>query len=85
MFYYAAHLFLIHLAAIVAVILGYKWTDMILTTRVYASPELKGYGFDLITVYLVWIGLILVLYPLCKWFDGYKRSNLSRHPWLSYV
>lgn len=86
MFYYVAHLFLIHLAAIVgAVILGYKWTDMILTTRIYTSPELKGYGFNLITVYLVWIGLILVLYPLCKWFDGYKRSNLSRYSWLSYV
>jgi len=86
MFYYAAHLFLIHLAAIGgAVISGYKWTDMILTTRVYASPGLKGYGFDLVAVYLVWILLILALYPLCKWFDAYKRANLSKHRWLSYI
>ncbi len=86
MFYYLLHLFLIHTFAIVgAIISGYKWQDMILSTRVNASPQLKGYGFYLVTVYIVWIGLVIILYPFCKWFDKYKRRNQSTKWWLSYL
>ena len=86
MFYYLAHLFLIHLLAILgAVVCGYHWSDMILSTRVNASPQLKGYGFDLGVVYIVWISVVVALYPLCKWFDGYKRRNQSTTWWLSYL
>jgi hypothetical protein len=35
-------------------------------------------------VYLVWIGVILLLYPLCKWFDGYKRAHKD-YWWVSYL
>jgi uncharacterized membrane protein len=86
MFYYLTHLFLIHLFAIIgAVIAGYKWSDMILTSLVNRQPELKGYGFDLIVVYIIWIALILILYPFCKWFDHYKRTHQSVKWWLSYL
>lgn len=86
MFYYLAHIFLIHLFAMVgAVILGYKWSDMILSSMIQKAPTLKGYGFNLITVYIVWIALVLLLYPLCKWFDRYKRANKSMKWWTSYI
>jgi uncharacterized membrane protein len=86
MFYYLAHIFLIHLFALIgAVILGYKWSDMILTGMVQRATALKGYGFNLITVYIVWVGLIFILYPLCKWFDRYKRAHQSEYWWLSYL
>jgi uncharacterized membrane protein len=86
MFYYLAHILLIHLFAVAAaVISGYKWEDMILTTMVNSSPQLKGYGFNLLTVYIVWTGLVLLLYPCCKWFDRYKRAHHSTQRWLSYV
>jgi uncharacterized membrane protein len=86
MFYYLAHMLLIHVFALVgAVISGYKWSDMILTTGVNNSPQLKGYGFGLFTVYLVWISLIIVLYPLCKAYERYKRNHLSQQRWLSYL
>jgi hypothetical protein len=68
-----------------AVISGYKFTDMILTTGVNNSPQLKGYGFDLLVVYLVWIGLVIILYPLCKAYERYKRMHLSEYRWLSYL
>ena len=85
MFYYLLHIFLIHLFAIVAVITaGHKWSDMILSTRVNAAPQLKGYGFNLATVYIIWMALIFILYPLCKWFDKYKRANQFAKWWLSY-
>lgn len=86
MFYYIVHIYLIHLLAVIAAFVsGHEWTDMILTTRLNATPELKGYGFDLTTVYAVWAGIIIMLYPLCKWFDKYKRSHQATKWWLSYL
>jgi uncharacterized membrane protein len=86
MFYYLAHILLIHLGAVIgALIQGYSASDMVLSTSVDASPQLKGFGFSLPAVYLVWTTLILLLYPLCKWFDKYKRANVQRYRWLSYL
>ncbi|HEV8285674.1 MAG TPA: heparan-alpha-glucosaminide N-acetyltransferase domain-containing protein [Chitinophagaceae bacterium] len=86
MFYYLVHILFIHLFAVVgAVILGYKWSDMVLSTMVQRAPTLRGYGFNLFIVYIVWAGLVLILYRLCKWFDQYKRSNQSAKWWLSYL
>jgi len=85
MFYYLAHILLIHiLATIGAIILGYNFSDMVLRTSVQIAPGLKGYGFDLVIVYAVWIALIFILYPLCKWFADYKRTHQSQ-AWLSYL
>ena len=86
MFYYLAHILLIHFFAVAgAVLSGYKWSDMVLTSMVQRQPELKGYGFNLAIVYIIWIVLVLILYPLCTWFDRYKRANQSTKPWLSYL
>ena len=85
-FYYVLHIYLIHLFAMIGTFVsGYNWSDMILTDRVNRMPGLKGYGFDLPAIYILWIGLILVLFPCCKWFDQYKRSRQSAYQWLSYL
>jgi len=86
MFYYIVHLFLIHLFAVAgAALSGYHASDMILTTRLNSSPELNGYGFNLATVYAVWAVLIVILYPICRWFDRYKRKYQGQKWWLSYL
>jgi uncharacterized membrane protein len=86
LFYYIAHIFLIHVMALLAaVISGYHWSDMVLSDMVNSSPQLKGYGFNLLVVYLVWITLLFILYPFCSWFDQYKRKHQSREPWLRYM
>ena len=87
LFFYILHLFLIHLLAMVAVVLsGRPWTDMISITNINArdSPWLKGYGFSLAGTYLVWIVVVLLLYPLCKWYDKYKTNHKEKW-WLSYL
>jgi hypothetical protein len=85
-FYYVVHIFLIHLLAMVAaVISGFRGADMILNTKMNMTPALKGYGFSLFTVYLVWIGLVFLLYPCCKWYYEYKRTHVSSRRWLSYI
>jgi uncharacterized membrane protein len=86
MFYYLLHIYLIHFLAVIgAVISGYQWQDMILSVRVNRSPQLKGYGFNLMTVYMVWISILLLLWPFCKWFDNYKRQHQSSQWWLGYL
>jgi uncharacterized membrane protein len=86
LFYYILHIYLIHLVAILAAVLsGYKWTDMTgFTTWISGMPSLQGYGFSLGVVYLVWISIILLLYPLCKWYDRYKSAHRDKW-WLSYL
>jgi uncharacterized membrane protein len=86
MFYYLAHMLLIHLFALIgAKLQGFSFSSMVLSTTVDESPALRGYGFSLPIVYLIWIALVLMLYPLCKWYDQYKREHVQEKWWLSYL
>ncbi len=83
LFYYLLHLYLIHAGAEIAALLtGFNWTDK--TIWMNANPQLKGFGFSLGATYLIWIGVILLLYPLCKWYDKYKSMHKEKW-WLSYL
>lgn len=85
LFWYIIHLFVIHLFAVIAALLtGYEFSDMVLDGFVGKEPELRGYGFELWLVYLIWIGICLFLYPVSKWYDHYKRTNRDKW-WLSYL
>lgn len=87
LFFYILHLFLIHALATVAVVLsGRPWTDMISITNLNARDSLwlKGYGFNLGQTYLVWLLVVVLLYPLCKWYDRYKTNHKEKW-WLSYL
>ncbi len=85
MFYYLVHIYLIHLAAMLAAELtpGINWDAMVLSTWVNFDPKLQGYGIGLTATYAVWFGLMIVLYGMCRWYDQYKRSH--KHWWLSYL
>jgi uncharacterized membrane protein len=87
MFFYLVHIYFLHgLAVIGAVLSGHQASDMLFLSKwVTGNPQLKGYGFGLTTVYLVWIGAVIILYPLCKWFAKYKREHQGRQWWLSYL
>ena len=41
------------------------------------------FGYPLWVVYLVWIGIVVAIYPLCRWFAGVKARR--REWWLSYL
>jgi hypothetical protein len=84
-FYYILHLYVIHVAAIFAAkITGYSWQAMIFKAWGVSKVDVTGYGFNLITVYLVWILLIALLYPICKWYDHYKSTH-RQYWWLNYL
>ena len=87
LFYYVLHLFLIHILAVVAALLtGLPWQSMIFPSSVAnGTPWLKGrYGFSLAEVYMVWISIILILYPLCVYWNSFKMWNKQKW-WASYV
>jgi uncharacterized membrane protein len=84
MFYYLVHLYLIHLAAMIATYFcGHKPGDMILTQFVVFEEKLQGYGFSLGVTYAVWFVLVVILYFLCRWYDRYKKNH--QNWWLSYL
>lgn len=85
-FYYIIHIYLIHFIAVfVAEFTGFGWEIMVSMPNFITRIEaLKGYGFNLITVYAIWILIIGLLYPLCKKFDNYKQTHKEKW-WLSYL
>ncbi len=85
MFFYIIHIYIIHLFALLAAVaLGFSPKLMITELFVTLTPELQGYGFSLWVVYIVWILLVLGLYPICKWYWNYKKNNRDKW-WLSYL
>ena len=84
-FFYIIHIYLIHLLALIAAELtGFGWQKMILPALPFRVEALKGFGFTLMWVYMIWVLVIVSLYPLCKKFDTYKQNNKDKW-WLSYL
>ncbi len=85
LFYYLLHIPLIH-GLVVAVDYARYGKSPFLhegpwSLRIENVPP--DYGVALPTVYLIWIGVVLILFPLCWWFAGVKRRR--REGWLSYL
>jgi len=86
LFFFVLHFYLIHLLAVLACWLRYGTV-----TNMWRSPDLAHFPFSapprwdfgLAVVYLVWITVVVALYPLCRWYAGLRR----RHSWwwLSYL
>ncbi len=78
--FYVAHFYLLHLLSLV---LG-AWQGIPVGELLTFPPFYPaGYGLSLVGVYLVWLGVIALLYPFCRWVANVKsRSNAW---WLSYV
>ncbi len=86
LFFYIVHIYIIHIVALIAAeATGFGWHSMAyLKSWVLLEPSLKGYGFSLLTVIIIWLSVIIAHYPLCKKYDFYKRKNKDKW-WLSYL
>lgn len=84
-FFYIIHLYLIHgLAALWLVLSGRSWNEYILSAGGIASGSLSNFGLSLSGVYLVWILVIILVYPLCRRYQRYRENHPSKW-WLSYL
>ena len=86
MFYYLIHIYIIHLIALIAsaILPGQDWHIWLLKEPIWFTKDLKGYGFSLPVAYLIWIIVVVALYPLCKRYDHYKQTHKEKW-WLSYL
>jgi len=85
-FFYVLHIYLIHLLAIAANAAAGNNPEGLFNymINVFVSPEkLEGLGFSLGWVYLAWIIVLALLYPLCRYWQGLKARR--RDWWLSYL
>ena len=86
MFYYILHFFLIHLLAVIVCYARYGTAHWM-----FESPDLghypfsppPGWGYGLPVVYLIWVLVVCIMYPLCRWYSGVKQSRTDS--WLSYI
>lgn len=84
-FYYIVHIYLIHLLA--TALFFYRG-------HILAQASLEGHfpfwfvvpgeGVGLVPVYLIWMGVIAQLYPICRSYDRYKSAHREKW-WLSYL
>ncbi len=83
--YYVLHFYLLHfISAVCFMARGHSfsegWNGFPGFPFKFVFP---GEGYSLGITYLVWIAVVLALYPVCKWFSDYKKSNKTW--WLSYL
>ena len=84
-FFYVLHLYFIHaLAMIYLAFTGRPTGEYVLSAENLLSGRLSSFGLRTEAVYVLWIIIIVMLYPLCRWYQNVKRNNPSRW-WLSYL
>ena len=79
LFFYVTHIYLIHGLAIVFALAIYPH----LGRAGFVSPDETATTLGLPSVYLIWLFVVILLYPLCLWFAELKQSHSER--WLSYL
>jgi len=79
LFFYVTHIYLIHALAIVFAMVTYRY----LPRSSFVSPDETAVTLGLPGVYVVWLFVLILLYPPCRWFAELKQSHTAR--WWSYL
>ncbi len=84
LFYFLAHFYLIHLILLLVLLLqGISWNQIEFATGTFGRPTKIPSGVSLGAVYLIWAGVVILLYKPCVWFGQYKASH--QQWWLKYL
>lgn len=84
LFYFTIHLFLIHsLMFAMLFIQGFTGNDLVFGAFNNGRPKAGG-GVDLAAIYVIWVSVVAILYPLCKWYGKYK-SERRENKFLRYL
>ena len=71
-FYYVVHIYLIHALAVA--------TAFAITGALATTPEIN---FSLTGVYIVWLMVVVLVYPICRWFSELKEKSSGW--WWTYM
>lgn len=81
LFYYLLHIPLIHFLS------GLAFAADNGTREMWVMPFMRtvhrDWGYGLPAVYAAWVLVVLLLYPVCRWFAGVKRRR--REWWIGYL
>jgi uncharacterized membrane protein len=83
MFFYLLQWPMAHGLALLAGLIAHKPVDYLSKNLFGGVPTPDDAGFSLLTTYALWLTAILLLYPLCRWYAGVKRTHSWW--WLSYL
>lgn len=86
LFFFVLHLTLIHLLAVVACLVRYgavHWMFESPSLDHFPITQPPGWPSSLPVVYLVWVVVVVALYPACRWFAALKQRRTDW--WLSYL
>jgi uncharacterized membrane protein len=85
LFYYVLHFLFLHLAALLYYLVktGKSFSDLDFHAGASFGGINPDIGHDLVAVYVAWIAVVVILFPLCYWYSNLKRKKKSW--WLSYV
>ena len=84
-FFYVLHIYLIHVLAMLSLIYaGWDWKEYILSAQRIMSGRLSNFGYGLEKVYIIWLIVIVALYPLCLWYKKVRQNHPTTW-WLRYL
>ena len=75
LFYYLVHWYVLRSAMFIMVFAeGFHIRDLLFTPFQFGRPA-KGSGLPLAGVYAVWLAIVVLLYPLCRWYGQYRAAH----------
>ena len=84
LFYFVVHWYILHSILFLIIFLqGFKPADLVFGFN-FGRPKAES-GIELWAVYLVWVLVVVIMYPLCQWFGKYKIANKKKMSWLQYI
>ncbi|RYZ20686.1 MAG: DUF1624 domain-containing protein [Chitinophagaceae bacterium] len=83
LFYFIVHWYLIHpILFVILALQGYSPADYRFGFN-FGRPEGPS-GVSLGWIYVLWIVVVIALYPLCRWYGRYKAAHPEK-AWLRYL
>ncbi len=83
LFYFLIHWYILHpLMFLIVFFQGYKYSDLVFGVNLGRPKGISG--VNLWYTYLIWVLVVIALYPLCKWYGNYKESHKEKK-WLRYL
>ncbi len=82
LFYFVVHWYILHSFLFIIVFLqGYHFSDLVFGFN-FGRPKGPS-GVNLLWVYILWLCVVAIMYPLCKWYGRVKHTSSNR--WLRYL
>src|SRR5262249_19151346 len=87
-FFFLFHIGFAHILYIAINAIHYGWHPyLLLAPPTFGTPLEQlppGFGYSLPVTYLIWLTVVLVAYPICRWYADVKQRRRDLW-WLSYL